>query len=333
MTNAGSTGGGFFNKFDGSVDLLDDLDDHYTARTHKQERKALMRQLQALSAEFSVRVTILGGDVHLAALGRFYSSPGLGIPTDNDYRYMVNVVSSAITNKPPPQAIANLLARRNKIHHLDKQTDETLLSLFRRDPGETTKTAGFNHVTMPSRNYAIITENSPSNPEPRSPEAAASLTYTTTADGQLAPPSHHHPSPLGPRHGDVGHGSGTGNGNGSLLPPGSSAGASTHSKLSMRSTASGKSGHAPLGAGEVGAGTKHKAASAQHGKGNDGSLDVVIQVEIDQHDHQGHTQGYGLTIPALHYEGPPPVPPLPMDQERGGHAHRLPVRSAPPTRD
>merc|ERR1711964_838633 len=50
-------GGGFFNHFDGSVDLLDDLDDHYTARTHKKERLFLIHQLQALASEFSVRIT------------------------------------------------------------------------------------------------------------------------------------------------------------------------------------------------------------------------------------------------------------------------------------
>jgi len=68
--------GGLFNKFDGSVDLLDDLDDHYTARTHKKERLQLVLDLQNLAAEFSVRITILGGDVHLAAVGRFYQTRG-----------------------------------------------------------------------------------------------------------------------------------------------------------------------------------------------------------------------------------------------------------------
>src|ERR1700761_8051535 len=33
--------GSLFNKFDGQVDLLDDLDDHYTARQHKTERREL----------------------------------------------------------------------------------------------------------------------------------------------------------------------------------------------------------------------------------------------------------------------------------------------------
>jgi len=153
-------GSSLFNNFDGGVDLLDDLDDHYTARQHKKERKVLILRLQAIAQEYDVRVTILGGDVHLAALGRFYSNPRLNIPAERDHRYMANVISSAITNKPPPKAVANLLARRNKIHHLDSGTDETLLDLFDKDPGNSNMTANANHCTMPSRNYAIIAEAS-----------------------------------------------------------------------------------------------------------------------------------------------------------------------------
>ncbi|KAJ4295874.1 hypothetical protein N0V88_004576 [Collariella sp. IMI 366227] len=177
-------GGSFFNSFDGSVDLLDDLDDHYTARTHKKERNWLIEKLQGICAEFSIRTTILSGDVHLAALGRFYANPRLNIPTEQDYRYIVNIISSAIVNKPPPAAVANLLARRNKIHHLNHNTSETLLKLFDKDPGNSQITANHN---------------------------------------------------------------------------------------------------------------RHKAAAfpAQHGRGSDGSLDVCICVEIDQHDRQGRTQGMG----------------------------------------
>ena len=52
--------GGFLNKFDGGVEILDDLDDHWTARNHKQERNWFVQELQELAAEKSVRVTILG---------------------------------------------------------------------------------------------------------------------------------------------------------------------------------------------------------------------------------------------------------------------------------
>ena len=52
--------GGLFNKFDGQVDLLDDLDDHYTSRQHKKERLYLMLRLQEFSKAHSIRITILG---------------------------------------------------------------------------------------------------------------------------------------------------------------------------------------------------------------------------------------------------------------------------------
>ncbi|KAI1352264.1 hypothetical protein F5Y01DRAFT_280415 [Xylaria sp. FL0043] len=243
-------GGGVFNHFDGSVDLLDDLDDHYTARTHKKERNVLVERLQGLCAEFSVRLTILGGDVHLAALGRFYSNPNLHIPVEEDHRYMVNVVSSAIVNKPPPPAIANLLASRNKIHHLNADTDETLLDLFDKDPGNSSRTRNSNHVTMPSRNYAIITENSPNNRDVSANGQQENISGETASNGY-----------------------------------------------------DGKNGHSFLHAGEQNAGTQHKAAQPEtHGKHNDGSLDCRICVEIDQHDKEGRTEAYGLTIPALNYE-------------------------------
>lgn len=150
--------GGLFNEFDGQVDLLDDLDDHYTARQHKRERKMLIERLQELARANSVRVTVLGGDVHLAAIGRFYSHPKLNLAGENDHRYIVNVISSAITNKPPPKAVANLLARRNKIHHLGRTCDETLMPMFDKQPGGLEKSATWNKVTMPSRNYACLTE-------------------------------------------------------------------------------------------------------------------------------------------------------------------------------
>lgn len=262
------------------MDLLDDLDDHYTARTHKKERNTFVERLQSVCADHSVRITILGGDVHLAALGRFYSNPSLHIPTENDHRYMANVVSSAIVNKPPPQAIANLLARRNKIHHLNHDTDETLLKLFNKDPGDSSKTASHNQVTMPSRNFAMITENSPNN---SGRDEAIAAAHPTTNGDYLAPPD--------------------------AAPPGSSHSNGARSQKSSRSSKSsnGKGGHSPLHTGEVDAGTTHRAASATlHGKGNDGSIDICIRVEIDQHDKNGRTESYGLTVPTLQYHGTEP---------------------------
>jgi hypothetical protein len=258
--------GGVFNQFDGQVDLLDDLDDHYTAHQHKRERRELMQRLQAFSKKFSARVTILSGDVHLAAIGRFYSKPGFKIPAERDWRYMVNVVSSAITNKPPPQAVANLLAKRNKIHHMDDDTDETLLQFFDHDPGRSAeamqrndtdgtsapdkKTAVSNKVTMPSRNYAIIAESQ-----------AADTQRSGIMEASIASTVSQHP-------------------------------AEATAKPNMRKA---------IHDGEKDAGTSHPAATGvdQSGRGGQYGLDVTIRVEINNKDREGKTEGYAFTIPGL----------------------------------
>ncbi|RKF63730.1 Uncharacterized protein GcC1_137013 [Golovinomyces cichoracearum] len=244
-------GGSLFNHFDGNIDLLDDLDDHYTAKVHKKERLFLIQNLQDIAYEFSVRITILGGDVHLAAIGRFYSNPELKIPVSQDHRYIANIISSAIVNKPPPQAVANLIARRDKIHHLDQNTDESMLKIFDRDPVTGQKLSNSNCVTMPRRNWAMITEN-----------------YTTSIDAS--------------------HRGSISNNYENDIPPGISE--------NFRFT----DGLSYLHEGEADAGSLHKAANPEkNGKGIDGSIDVCIRVEINQHDREGRTKSYGITIPVL----------------------------------
>lgn len=269
--------GGIFNKFDGQVDLLDDLDDHYTARQHKKERKDLLLRLQSLAEDFGIRISILGGDVHLAALGRFYAKPKLAIPIDQDHRYMVNIISSAITNHPPPKAVADLLARRNKIHHLDHDTDETLMKLFDRDPGNTIKTASFNKVTMPCRNYAIISES-------YDPTKLASSNATVLPNIASLPNGHAISAQQQQQQ---------------QQPESSSIAVDPPLSTTKDSAPSNNGGHSPLGPGEEGAGTQHPAASGVWDGDGMGGLDVCLRVEIDQHDKEGKTRGYGFTVPAL----------------------------------
>lgn len=264
--------GGLFNNFDGGIDLMDDLDDHYTAHQHKKERKDLILRLQKLASAHSVRVTILGGDVHLAALGRFYSSPSEDLAIEQDHRYMVNIVSSAITNHPPPATVANLLAKRNKIHHLDHHTDETLLNMFDKDPGEKQnaqiqkKTANTNHCTMPSRNFAIISES----------HGAAE--HNRVMDGQM-------------------DGSAASKANDGLTVEKHNRKQQQHHNLSRKSG----NPRAPLHSGEDGCGTKHPAAEGNRrtGLGGRWGLDVSFRIELDHSDRDGKTEGYGMSIPGL----------------------------------
>ncbi|KAI9828595.1 MAG: hypothetical protein M1826_005977 [Phylliscum demangeonii] len=285
---------GFFNAFDDEVEILDDLDDHYTARQHKAERKALLVRLQRLAERHRVRVTILGGDVHLAACGRFYANaravPG---PSACDHRYMVNLISSAITNQPPPAAIANLMARRNKIHHLNRATDETLMPLFDRAPGGVVKAAGYNRVTMPSRNYAILTETSRGADGAVDPLTGRRRPLTANGYHAALPNGHTalaDPSPLA-----------------SPASASASAAAVAVALGSFAHPSRAKDGRSPLHPGEEQAGTWDRAASGlsppllrrRRGPGADSGaavpgLDLCVRVEIDAADPEGRTQGAGV---------------------------------------
>jgi hypothetical protein len=140
---------GLVNEFDGSVEVLDDLNDHWCSHNHKKERNALITRLLKFGASNGVRVTILSGDVHLAAVGRFHSkfhfnhifnrekykeiNEQIKNAPENDPRLLINIVSSAIVNAPPPNAIAYLLSKRSGIHHFDKNTDEDVVPIFKTD--------------------------------------------------------------------------------------------------------------------------------------------------------------------------------------------------------
>ena len=162
--------GNFLNNFDGSVEVLDDLDDHWTAKNHKEERRFVVEDLQDLAADKSCRVTVLSGDVHLAAVGQFYSNPRMHqLAKHRDFRYMPNIISSAIANAPPPDLMADVLNRRNKVHHFDDDTDEDMIPLF------TTGVDGKprnNKRLLPHRNWCSIREYQPGFTPPPTPPPA-----------------------------------------------------------------------------------------------------------------------------------------------------------------
>lgn len=147
--------GGLVNDFDGAIEILDDLNDHWCAKTHKQERNQFVLQLQQLAQETSVRITLLGGDVHLGAMGRFYSSGEPGLYPETDHRLMLNVVCSAITNTPPSSNLADFLNTRNKTHHLHGDTDEDMVKLFKVDVDGTPRN---NQTLLPRRNWCSIVQ-------------------------------------------------------------------------------------------------------------------------------------------------------------------------------
>ncbi|KAF2459789.1 hypothetical protein BDY21DRAFT_316398 [Lineolata rhizophorae] len=327
--------GGFVNKFDGGVEILDDLNDHWTARHHKHERNWLIQELQELAADKSVRVTILSGDVHLAAVGQFYTNRALGVAKDRDHRYMPNIISSAIVNSPPPDMMADLINKRNKVHHLDDETDEDMIALFDQDVDG--KKRNNTHL-LPRRNWCAIREYIPgATPPPYSRSRSRSPSPYEAARPRRPSNSSRRPSITrslsfgrrgsfsGMRPGNIlrrlSRGGGGGGGDRRAEGPPVSyynrdaAGHQQHQpppppppgpfqrRPTISGTPGGGGGRKYFGGGG-GDGAPSAAAARAPYVDLEHGLDVALNVEQDASDPTGITKPYRLLVPALRYDGP-----------------------------
>ncbi|KAL5416190.1 hypothetical protein PMIN03_002229 [Paraphaeosphaeria minitans] len=332
--------GGFVNKFDGGVEILDDLDDHWTAKHHKDERNWLIHELQHVARTKSVRVTILGGDVHLAAVGQFFSNKKLGISKDKDHRYMPNVVSSAIVNTPPPEIMADIINKRNKIHHLDPDTDENMIPLFTHDVDGKKRN---NLHLLQRRNWCSLRAYNPGSTPPDTPPASSGAngprltrtlsdytpgnlvrrmsgsgrrkergppisyynnpTNTAAHDRQTEPQSSF--SPERPERSRSRRNSLT-----SLFKRRASvdsvnAPGSSHSVPARRPSLGGDASGGPPNFIRRASILSRKGVRREGGHINlAGGLDICLNLEVSQHDPAGITTPYRLLVPALDYTPP-----------------------------
>src|SRR5687768_3337192 len=79
---------------------------------------------------------------------------------------MPNIISSAIANAPPPDLMADVLNKRNKVHHFDKQTDEDMIPMFQ--TGVDGKPRN-NKRLLPHRNWCSIKQWNPGSTPPPTP--------------------------------------------------------------------------------------------------------------------------------------------------------------------
>ncbi|KAL4527925.1 hypothetical protein Ndes2526B_g07715 [Nannochloris sp. 'desiccata'] len=151
---------GLMDKF-GKPELLDDLLDGWVARVHKNEREMFVKLLQEIALVKHVRVTILSGDAHVGGVGRFYShSPK--VDPHNDPIYMVQIISSAIMNGPPPTQAVKMMLRTNFAKNIDERTRQKLVRVFWPRHPRTDK-------LLPRRNWCDITMNRPPYTRPMNP--------------------------------------------------------------------------------------------------------------------------------------------------------------------
>ncbi|KAI8987067.1 hypothetical protein BDB01DRAFT_720027 [Pilobolus umbonatus] len=140
---------GQLNKWNGDPELLDDMNDHWTAANHELERKALIERLQQYSRDRSIRVSFLGGDVHCCGAGKLYSKD-MKEKEEGDPYFMVQIISSAIVNVPPPQALLTVLNQNSGFITFNGNTEERMYNLFKRSPNGNTRQ---NKKLMGMRNY------------------------------------------------------------------------------------------------------------------------------------------------------------------------------------
>lgn len=146
---------GLVNEFDGQVELLDDLNDHWCAHHHKRERNQLMNRLIAFGEKHDVRITVLSGDVHLSCISRFRgNSEAAKKRPENDPQFILNLISSAIVNTPPPDGMVKFLSMRAKKHIFGKSAVEDMVPLFKTEPGSSEHR--LHDMFMNKRNYSDL---------------------------------------------------------------------------------------------------------------------------------------------------------------------------------
>ena len=245
---------------------------------------------------------------------------------------MANVISSAIVNTPPPNNMADILNRRNKVHHLDNDTDEDMIPMFTHDVNGKLRN---NKRLLPRRNWCSIREYYPgSTPPPTPPEPEPE----TSSDESPPPPPTRLQRTLSLTRGDVKPGnlirrlSGRGPPPSNEYPPSSKYKTgdspisppaddyfSPQPKIPQRAATIGGNGDqrhssAPLPR----PGNFHRRPTNMSekaaAKGGDmdnmtghinleHGLDIVLNCEANQKDPAGITIPYRLLIPALWYEG------------------------------
>jgi len=114
----------------GQPEILDDLLDGWAAKIHKEERIEFIHLLQEIASNKGVRVSVLSGDAHVGGVGRLYSRKRPKLDPREDPLFMVQVISSAIMNAPPPLGVVSMLMRTNFAKNVDANTRQKMVRAF-----------------------------------------------------------------------------------------------------------------------------------------------------------------------------------------------------------
>lgn len=132
----------------GQQEMEDDLRDHWDSPPHRAERLRLIHRLLQLSAR-GVRVTLLSGDVHVAALGVIESAREDG--GEGNARIINQLTSSAIVH--PPSSAMEVFVLEHVARHVE-QIDRGISTRMLEFPATS-------HCVMARRNFLTLQPDAP----------------------------------------------------------------------------------------------------------------------------------------------------------------------------
>ncbi|KAJ5585310.1 uncharacterized protein N7459_005110 [Penicillium hispanicum] len=154
--------GGILSPF-GEFDLMDELRDQWTHDSKDLERTYLIRTLQGIAHQKSLRMTFLSGAVNVCGAGLVHDPA-----QPSDHKTMYQLIASPVVNTPPPSYVVKLLHNSNKPlyvpangHRSSSQptdTKEDMMEIFQTD---VTGQAREHRKLMARRNYVAIVAYDP----------------------------------------------------------------------------------------------------------------------------------------------------------------------------
>lgn len=93
----------------GDIDMLDELRDMWTHESKDLERTYMIRTLQGIAHNKSIRMTFLSGSVDACGAGLVYDPAHPA-----DHKTMYQLIASSIVNAPPPSYVLRLLNQNPK---------------------------------------------------------------------------------------------------------------------------------------------------------------------------------------------------------------------------
>ena len=135
----------------GQQELEDDLHDHWSSRPHRAERLRLIHRLLDFAEREKTRVTIVSGDVHVAAHASIVSDRKDG---EENAEALVQLTSSAVVHPAPPAIMQFAL---NHLFEEDEEIDRGITGHMEKMPGDERR-------YIAARNWLSLEPDDPTKP-------------------------------------------------------------------------------------------------------------------------------------------------------------------------